>query len=265
MFQEKTARLRSTRLGASFAAEAFDAAVFFVAVPEAALPREVVDDLDIAVPGLLEVFLTTVEELLLLSPLVLRVTRVAVAGATACFEAAVRLVRDDAVVDAVELAVLVTEAVVALRVMAARVVFAFSTMLERRLARDVLTGDAARETGTLIGEALVGDCCQDRGTRREFDEVGERTGPFSEALAGTARARFLGYSMGSLLPLSFSLSPPSMALLVRLKRRVVCVGAANEGTAFIPGRAMGATVDLVMPAAIFAAIWAERSCCWTCL
>jgi len=71
----------------------------------------------------------------------------------------------------VELAV---EDVVVLRVAAARVDRAFSTMFVKRLvAAACFAGDTGRAMSDLAGEA--GTAVRSRGLRREFDDAGERT------------------------------------------------------------------------------------------
>jgi len=100
--------------------------------------------------------------------------------------------------------------VVTLRVPAARVAFAFSTMLDNTLVaaaeRDgpvPFKGEAGLAIWDFTGEAVRSRL------RREFDEVGDKTCPgrTGAVSARPARGFFLGFSKCSI---SFSLSIPSL-------------------------------------------------------
>jgi hypothetical protein len=162
---------------------------------------------DMAVPGR---FLTTVDVLPSLDSLMtltLRPVRVAgLAGGGAAAPFFVPLVAVDvALLD--ELAVV---ELVALRfVAAARVDFAFSTMLLRRLvALEILVGDTGRAIPDFMGEEAA--AVRSRGAMRELDEAGERTWPWERmaSVAGPARGFFLRTSRVSI---SFSLSMPEIS------------------------------------------------------
>lgn len=156
-------------------------------------------------------FLTTVDVLPSLDSLMaLTLRAVRVAGRVGGGAAAPLFALVAVVVVVVELDVV--DVVVLRPVAAARVDFAFSTMLlSMFVAAAILVGDAGRAMPDLVGEGG-----RSRGARRELDEAGESTWPglrLMSAVAGPARAFFLGNSIEFI---SFSLSPPDISLLGRV-------------------------------------------------
>ncbi len=146
----------------------------------------------VLVAALAPVFLTTVAVLPSLDsliPLILRVVRVAGALVMTAGAAAAFLVFIAGARPAAELAV---EDVVALRVTAARVDRAFSTMLLSRFVDAGLAGDAGRAISDLVGETG-----RSRALSLELDDVGESTLDGSGPASPGRRPRnlFLGFSM----------------------------------------------------------------------
>lgn len=205
------------------------AAVFAAAVLFAVAAAVVVVALFVVVvavflaAGARVVFLTTVDVLSLLALLEALTRRVAAAREVVVLVAVVaagllpRVVPVDAAAE-LEL-VLTVDAVVALRTPAARVAFAFSTMVESRPApRWVvggLVGDAGRAMRDLVGE---GGGARFLGVRRELEDVGERIWAGWVAATFAPRVLFLGFSM----PSSFSLSGPTNSSLFPETRKSAC-------------------------------------------